>query len=426
MTVLLGNEYSGGNKMRPGVSISTKKSTGWGVPQKLDIINAQIETADGNYFLTNNRKSLIMSVNRFDAFGGMDLYVSFMQRDGRWTEPLNLGNDINTAHMETSPYLAADNETLYFSSGGYSGYGGSDVYISRRLDDTWTNWTEPENLGPDINSEGDDLFFNIPPSGKFAYYAQSDASDPGNIHRIELPIFFQPAPIASVSGKVYFENPDNPMKAKISYTLMPENTEIGFVMSDSLTGHYEILLPVGSAYNYVAEASGFTEVVSTINLAEETDFKEIERDITFKDKAAAPLLADVETEKANTGDVAKVDEAAPHVPGPFLFNQVVYFEFASEYLDAALYPFLNEMAMYLKSHESATLTIIGHTDSVGPAQYNLGLSERRAGAVKKYFLSKGVNEEQIGVQGLGAANPAASNENSDGRKKNRRAEFRLK
>ena len=103
-----------------------------------------------------------MAIDRYDAYGGKDIYVIFLQRDNKWTEPLNLGNDINTAHMEYSPYLAADNETLYFSSKGFSGYGGSDIYISRRLDNTWTNWTEPENLGPDINSIGDDVFFNIP------------------------------------------------------------------------------------------------------------------------------------------------------------------------------------------------------------------------------------------------------------------------
>ena len=105
MTVILGNEYGKRDKMKPGVSVSTKTSEGWSEPKSLDIINAFIETMDGNYFLATNRKVLIMAVDRYDAYGGKDLYVSFLQRDDRWTEPLNLGNDINTAHMESSPYF---------------------------------------------------------------------------------------------------------------------------------------------------------------------------------------------------------------------------------------------------------------------------------------------------------------------------------
>jgi len=100
MTVLLGNEYRGKNKMKPGVSVSTKTSEGWSAPQSLDIINAFIESTDGNYFLANNRRVLIMAVDRYDTQGGKDLYVSFLQRDNKWTEPMNLGNDINTASIE--------------------------------------------------------------------------------------------------------------------------------------------------------------------------------------------------------------------------------------------------------------------------------------------------------------------------------------
>ncbi|MCK5367219.1 MAG: PD40 domain-containing protein, partial [Cyclobacteriaceae bacterium] len=213
MTVLLGNQYTKRDKMKPGVSVSTKISDGWSKPQPLDIINPLIETTDGNYFLANSRKVLIMAIDRFDAYGRKDLYISFLQRDNKWTEPLNLGNDINTVHTESSPYLAADNETLYFSSKGFSGYGGNDVYISRRLDDTWTNWTEPENLGPDINSVGDDVFFNIPPSGQLAYYSKSQEVGFSDIYKISMPIFYQPAPIISISGKVVDAGTNEPVNA---------------------------------------------------------------------------------------------------------------------------------------------------------------------------------------------------------------------
>jgi hypothetical protein len=103
-----------------------------------------------------------MSVQREDGQGDRDLYVSFMSNDSTWSQPLNLADVINTAGEESAPFLASDDKTLYFSSNGFSGYGGTDIYVSRRLDDTWTSWSEPENLGPEINSPLEDLFFNIP------------------------------------------------------------------------------------------------------------------------------------------------------------------------------------------------------------------------------------------------------------------------
>jgi len=424
MTVLLGNEYARNNKMKPGVSISTKNSSGWSEPKTLEIINAHLESTDGNYFLANNRKVMIMAIERYDSFGGKDLYVSFLQRDGKWTEPLNLGDDVNSAHMECSPYLAADNETLYFSSMGLSGYGGADIYISRRLDDTWTNWTEPENLGPDINSIGNDVFFNIPPSGKYAYYAKTEESDGGNINRIEMPIFFQPAPVASVSGLVVSKESGKPIPAKISYKLLPENTDIGFVLADSITGTYEILLPVGSAYDYSAEAEGYETLSNRIDLAEETDFSEIKRDI------ALAKSGDVSEELVTVAEIAPTtDPGEDKIPVSKdiqeLVDQYVLFDFASDYADVKAYSFLKGIADYLKAHKDKSLYISGHSDNVGPEQYNISLSMRRAKSVLGYFISQGIPEERFIVKGYGFKRPVASNDNKEGRAQNRRVDFSL-
>jgi hypothetical protein len=197
---MLGNRYHKNKDMKPGVSISTINNNGWTDPIPVDINNAFIENNDGHYFLTQSRESLLLSVNRFDTYGRKDIYVSFLLPDGSWSEPLNLGNTINTSNDENSPFLAADNKTLYFSSKGYSGYGGYDVYISRRLDDSWKNWTEPENLGNSINTEEDEIFFNIPPAGEFAYYSKTNTEYDADIYKIQLPLFFKPEPIALMKG----------------------------------------------------------------------------------------------------------------------------------------------------------------------------------------------------------------------------------
>jgi len=418
MTVLLGNEYGSGNKMKPGVSVSTKTGEKWSKPQALDIINANIMTDDGSYFLANNRKVLIMAIHRYDTYGGKDLYVSFLQRDNRWTEPLNLGNDINTAHMEASPYLAADNETLYFSSAGFSGYGGNDVYISRRLDDTWTNWTEPENLGPDINSEGDDIFFNIPPSGQFAYYSKSIADGNGDIYRIAMPVFYQPAPVVSIIGKVTDES-RNPVLAKISYNLMPENSNVGFTMSDSVNGDYEILLPVGSAYDFKAEADGYAITADRIDLLAEVDYKVIERNIVMTTGSTAePVVAVVEVPESK-----QVDDFISGEQSKLVMDNAILFEFASDYLNESANQTLDKLVKFMKEKPGVQIIIAGYTDTTGPAQYNKSLSKRRAESVANYFVKNGISKDRLEIIGYGQDNPIASNDTPDGRRKNRRVEF---
>lgn len=418
MTVILGNKYTNRDKMKPGVSVSSKTSDGWSKPQSLEIINAFIENTDGNYFLANNRKVLIMAIDRYDAYGGKDLYVSFLQRDNKWTEPLNMGNDLNTAHTESSPYLAADNETLYFSSKGFSGYGGNDVYISRRLDNSWTNWTEPENLGPDINSIGDDVFFNIPPSGQFAYYSKAEVEGTGDIYKIAMPIFYQPAPVVSLKGKVVDATTNEPLVAKISYNLLPENSSVGFTVTDSLTGEYEILLPAGSAYRYKAESEGYRSNSDQIDIIDEINFVEIERIISLS-KGDEQLIVEV-------SDDEKIDNFISGEEANLILSSSVLFDFASDYLNESSYPLLDKIVGYISYDEKIELVISGHTDNIGPKTFNLGLSQRRAQSVADYFINKGIAKSRFQTKGYGFSKPKVSNDTPEGRSQNRRVEFTIK
>ncbi len=418
MTVLLGNEYTKRDKMKAGVSVSNKTSDGWSKPEPMDIVNAYIETTDGNYFLANNRKVLIMAVDRYDAYGGKDLYVSFLQKGNKWTEPLNLGNDVNTAHTESSPYLAADNETLYFSSKGFSGYGGNDVYISRRLDDTWTNWTEPENLGPDINSEGDDVFFNIPPSGQFAYYSKATEKGNGDIYKIAMPIFYQPAPVVRIFGNAFDATTNKPVVAKISYSLLPEKSDVGFTMTDGNTGEYEILLPAGSAYDYTVEAEGYKNMTEHIDLLDEINFVEIERIILLNKGENIDLVSSADNEK--------IEKFTSRDEEKLILESSILFALESDKLNDSSHPILDKIVSFLKYNPALNLVISGYTDTTGPDRYNLELSKRRAESVLKYFVKSGITKSHFDVKGFGPENPIASNDTREGRIKNRRVEFTLR
>ena len=198
--LVLGNQYLENGRMAAGVSISSNASGDWTKPAPIEIENDYNYSEKANFFLAQNRKVLLLSVMREDTQGGRDLYVSFLEEDSTWSEPLNLSNKVNTAGEESSPFLASDDKSLYFSSDGYSGFGATDIYLTKRLDDTWTNWSEPENLGPTINSQYEDLFFNIPGNSDFAYYSQGVSEDDMDIFRVALPVLKRPDPVILVKG----------------------------------------------------------------------------------------------------------------------------------------------------------------------------------------------------------------------------------
>ena len=98
-----------------------------------------------------------------------------------------------------SPFMAEDGKTLYFSSDGYKGYGGADIYVSFKLDDTWGRWSEPENLGPGINKDGNDEYFSIPATGQNLYFTRGEKGEDTDIFSFAVEDLFvdQLSPMAS-------------------------------------------------------------------------------------------------------------------------------------------------------------------------------------------------------------------------------------
>jgi Outer membrane protein and related peptidoglycan-associated (lipo)proteins len=401
--ILLGNKYLDNGKMQAGVSISSNAGGTWSKPIPLEITNDYNFNEKANYFLTNNRKTLLMSVEREDTYGDRDLYVSFMKEDSVWTEPLNLGDIINTASEESAPFLAADNETLYFSSNGFSGYGGNDIYASRRLDDTWTNWSDPENLGPEINSTLEDLFFNIPASSDFAYYSRGVSENNTDIFRVKLPILRSPETWVIVRGKIIDAPSGNAMGAKIIYERLSDGQELGTSQSDPNTGEYEIRLPGGHLYGVRAEAT------DRISENQNLDLRNVNNDqvIANKDFTLDPI------------EVSPVEENVTLV----LNN--IFFDFDKAILRSESFPELNRIITLMKEKSGMKIEIAGHADASGPETYNLRLSERRAKSVVQYLVGQGITDSRISVVFHGENNPVAPNTTLEGRRKNRRVEFKI-
>jgi OmpA-OmpF porin, OOP family len=397
MILLLGNEYTEDGRLKAGVSVTSKTEGGWSQPQKLEIINEYNNNPKANYFLANNRKILLQSVERDDSHGDRDIYVSFLQSDNKWSEPVNLGSVINTAAEETSPFLATDDKTLYFSSRGFSGYGGNDVYISRRLDDTWKNWSEPENLGSAINSERDDYFINIPETGKYAYYSKELSDEDADIFRLALPIFLQPLPTVTIKGRVLHADTKKPLPAKIIYEELPSGKEIGIFNTDSIRGEFQIILPSKAVYGYRAEAPGFLPISQNIDLKDIKENKVINQDL---------LLVPIKV-------------------GATIVLNNIFFETDKAELKEASFPELDRVVKFLQDNDNISIEVSGHTDNVGGDKYNMQLSEKRARAVYKYFEEKGIAKERVDVKAFGKTKPVDTNKTPEGRSKNRRVEFKI-
>ena len=401
---LIGNKPSpDGKKTVAGVSMSSFVGGHWTKPIALKIVNDYNMDDHANYFLTNNRKTLLMSLQRADTHGDRDLYVSFMQDDSVWTEPLNLGETVNTLAEESSPFFAMDDKTLYFGSKGFSGYGGVDIYMSKKLDDTWTNWSPPLNMGKIINSEFDDQYFNIPGNSVDSYYSRGVSGTDMDIFRVQLPPALAPELWVSISGKLVDAKTDKPIGAKLIYERLPDGRDMGITQSDPASGEYHIKLPIG--YNYSLHAEAKDHISESQNLDLRNYHRDLKETVDFRLK---PI------------EIVRIEEDA------VVRLNSIFFDFNKAVLKPESFPELDRVIQLMERSPQMTIEVAGHTDNIGSENANLKLSEKRASAVKKYFLSKGISAARVTSKGFGEGRPIVSNDDEkDGRELNRRVEFKI-
>ncbi len=395
-TMLVGNVYLPNGGVRGGISMSYRTTEGWSQPVRQQIMDYQVNKDVVNYSLAPDGKTLLMALDRNTSIGGMDLFVSFLQPSGKWSPPLNLGYDVNTPGDETTVFLASDGITLYFSSDGHNGYGNNDIFMTRRTDSTWQHWTEPQNLGPSINTSDWDAYFSLPASGEFAYFVSyKDTFGKGDIYRIAIPDALRPRPVTLMSGRVVDARTKKPIGAIIRYESLTTGREIGIARSDSLTGAYTISLPVGELYGFRAEADQYISINENIDLRNLEKYQEVKRDLRL-----------VKLEKGQS----------------VLVNNI-FFDTGKWDLRPESDPELKRIADVLLRNPSMSITIAGYTDNVGAKKANLDLSQKRAQAVFTYFVQLGIEQKRLLAKGFGAEKPATSNKSEEGRQQNRRVEF---
>lgn len=397
-----GNSLLVGNVYLPiysqGISVSYFTGLEWTFPEKLKIRDYYNKNKSTGNSLGNDGKTLIMALERDDTYGGLDLYVSFLQRDSSWSEPRNIGPNINSADDDFAPFLASDGVTLYYATSCHCGYGQSDIFISRRLDTSWTKWSEPENMGPMLNTAGWDAYFTIPASGEFGYFV-SNKSGFGNedLFRIKLPNQLRPKPVVLISGKVINMKTKLPVSAKIKYEILPEGAEAGIARANPITGDYKIVLPGGNKYGFLAEAEGFIAINQNLDLKNINFYQELVRDLYL-----------VPIEK---GQTIKLNN--------------IFFEFGKFDLLNDSFAELERLNKLLMDKPYIRIEIQGHTDNIGTMERNLDLSRKRAQSVANYLTSKGISTSRMVVRGYGPKKPVAPNDSEENRQKNRRVEFTI-
>jgi hypothetical protein len=157
--IIITNDYFG-NKTTP-IAKSKKTNGIWSNPQPVYIEDYYNKSPYVDFFISYQSKTLFFAADRKGGLGDQDLFICLEGENGNWKKPIHLGAIINSKGAEYAPYLSADGKTLFFASTRNGGLGGSDIYASTRLDESWTNWSEPKNLGPVVNTEGDENYFSI-------------------------------------------------------------------------------------------------------------------------------------------------------------------------------------------------------------------------------------------------------------------------
>ena len=407
--LLLGNQYGKKGKMFQGVSTSVNLGVQiWEQPQNLDIENDYNNAENADYYINPKGNVIIMSVERDDTFGDRDLYASFNIAGRGWSEPMNLGQNINSADVESAPFLDSDNRTLYFSSKGFPGYGGMDVFVSRRLGNGWSEWTVPENVGNAVNTPDDEMYFNIPGVGPNVYLSKGDAGNNTDIYRFKKEEFYKPeehAPVVeeaedeilvTVKGKVLSSKTNEPIATRIIIERLPDGVNMGIAVSTK-SGDYEFKVRPGARYGFFAEAEGYLSLSANIDVEDINENHEQFHDL---------LLTPIER-------------------GATIVMNNIFFEVSEADLHSSSFPELDRVLRLLEQNKVNEIEISGHTDSSGNDNFNRVLSQRRADAVLDYFVSNGISRDRVVAKGYGETKPIAPNDTEENKSKNRRVEFKI-
>jgi outer membrane protein OmpA-like peptidoglycan-associated protein/tetratricopeptide (TPR) repeat protein len=377
------------------IYMSYLTENGWSQPFNLgNTINS--DQWESQPSISPDKRDLYFASRRFGGYGGSDIYVSHYLPNGSWSKPENLGPEINTSGDETEPFIHTDNQTLYFVSNGLPGYGDADIFLTRKGSDG--KWGKPENLGYPINTINNDGTMVIASDGVTTYFSsnRSDSKGGNDLYTFRMRPGMQPHKTLWVKGKVLDKKTNAGLPSTVELIDLASKQTISKVQTDE-TGNYLITLPVGKDYAFNVNRRGYLFYSDNYSLKDKSPDSTYEKNIPLQ-----PI-------EVNASIVLKN----------------IFFDINKYDLKPESQVELDKLVQLMQDNPGVKIQIEGHTDNVGSAADNLKLSENRAKAVVNYLMSKNITAARLTAKGFGATKPIAENSTEEGRGQNRRTELKV-
>ena len=368
----------------------------WTTPQSLGNKINTPTSWESQPSLSSDGKILFFASDRPGGYGGSDIWYAIRNDDGTWQAPKNLGPTINTAGNERSPFLHTDSKTLYFSSSGHSGMGKMDIFYSKMDEDK--KWQKPINIGYPINSENDEVDFFVSLDGRTAYFSSNNIEEKDwNIYSFELYEEARPHSMVIIKGEVKDEwggGTDAVVELRDTASNIIATTKV-----NELTGKYAIATEIPQ------DVPSKDLIVNVKKEGHAYDTKLV----TIKQDSSHVVKSDAEMKKVEVGKTYDLHN--------------IHFATNSYVLNPKAKSIIDLFVEFLHENPNLKVEIQGHTDNVGNDDANQLLSEQRAEAVYHYVIDKGIPSERLRYKGFGESQPIATNNTAEGRAKNRRTIF---
>lgn len=384
------NQFSEKGDMAKGFSLISRVDSLWNHPTPVEIDEYYTITSDVNLTMSFDGQVLILSAVRHDS-RDMDLYVCFNKSGNIWSAPQHLGTVINSDKRETTPYLSEDNTTLFFSSNRWESSGGNDIFMSKRLDDTWKNWSRPVRVVQPVNSSADDSqpYFNMT-SGYLYFTSNRDGNS--DIFRVQIA---PPQPTEfTIRGRIFNRKTrDIVPNTTVRYGIANGSKNI-LTSSD---GFFTLKIPKGVAFELTPEKGAFAGSTETVLFRRDYYF--------FQDYYQVDLWLD------------------PLEVNDKIELQPIYFQQSKAIILKNSYPELERLSTIMQENPTLEIRIEGHTDNVGQPDDLFRLSEERAESIRNFLIGKSIEARRIETIGQGPKFPITDNSTDELRSQNRRVEI---
>lgn len=375
--------------------VSFYRNSSWTNPRNLGQ-NVNTNKFDSQPSLSSDGKTIYFSSARNGGYGESDIYKTEF-RNGKFSIPVNLGPEINTPGKEEGVFIHPDNQTLYFTSNYHPGLGGADIFMSKKQADG--SWGTPINLGYPINTNEQEWSISVDANGKFAYMVSDRSGGQGDmdIYQFLLPPNAKPLPVTYFTGKVYDKKTQQPLDAKIELIQLDNNQKVVETFADGNSGEFFLCLPSGKDYALNVSQEGYLFHSENFTLTQAENFAPYEKNV--------PL--------------------SPIEIGVPIVLKNIFFDTDKFSLKPESKSELEILVAYLIGNPTLSIEICGHTDNQGSKTHNLELSKNRAKAVMDYLVQNKIDPSRLSSNGYGDTMPIADNQTPAGRALNRRTEFKV-